>query len=187
MLAALGAGAGGLLLSRLRQARPLADVPVDPAPRRAPHYRGAAAGHRRATRWRREYRAARHVAGVPHQRQRHAELARISGACCGEHFADWRLVVDGLVARPLALSLEQIGALPRAPRSPATIASRDGARSASGPGAAAAADAATRAGLRAAGALHRLPLRRRFRRHALIMKASTSSTPSTRRPSSPGR
>ena len=28
-------------------------------------------------------------------------------------FADWRLVIDGMVARPLSLSLEQIGRLPR--------------------------------------------------------------------------
>jgi DMSO/TMAO reductase YedYZ molybdopterin-dependent catalytic subunit len=33
-------------------------------------------------------------------------------AHAANHFADWRLAVDGLVARPLSLSLAQIGAMP---------------------------------------------------------------------------
>jgi DMSO/TMAO reductase YedYZ molybdopterin-dependent catalytic subunit len=33
-------------------------------------------------------------------------------AMAANHFADWKLVVDGLVERPLSLSLEQIKALP---------------------------------------------------------------------------
>ena len=59
--------------------------------------------------------------------------ARISARSPPARFADWRLAVDGLVRRPLSLSLGQIRRCRAAPRSPATIASRAGRRSASGP------------------------------------------------------
>ena len=49
------------------------------------------------------------------------------------NFADWKLEVGGLVENPLKLSLADLRALPRAPRSPATIASKAGAASANGP------------------------------------------------------
>ena len=49
-------------------------------------------------------------------------------------FADWRLKVEGLVERELTLSLADLRApCRRAPRSPATTASRAGAASANGP------------------------------------------------------
>jgi DMSO/TMAO reductase YedYZ molybdopterin-dependent catalytic subunit len=76
----------------------------------------------------------------------------------GGNFADYRLVIDGLVEQPLELSLADPRAAARAPRSPATTASRAGRRSASGRARAWAA-----AGPREAEArrpLHRLPLRR---------------------------
>jgi DMSO/TMAO reductase YedYZ molybdopterin-dependent catalytic subunit len=47
-------------------------------------------------------------------------------------FADWRLRVDGLVVRPLDLSLADLSAMPQRPRLPVTTASRAGARSANG-------------------------------------------------------
>ena len=31
---------------------------------------------------------------------------------CAEHFADWRLAVDGLVARPLSIPIQTLRALP---------------------------------------------------------------------------
>ena len=87
-------------------------------------------------------------------------------------FADWRLAVDGLVERPLALSLAQIRRLPARTQ----ITRHDCVEGWSAIGkwtGVPLAAAARRRRAAARGALHRLPLRRRFRRQRLIMRAST--------------
>ena len=73
-------------------------------------------------------RAQRFVGGRPAMAREYAPsemspIFRVNGssgpasaayqALAGTAFADWRLVVDGLVARPLSLSLAQLGALPQ--------------------------------------------------------------------------
>ena len=59
-----------------------------------------------------EFDRRRPVAGVPHQRHAPCRPSPDYAAHAANRFADWRLVVDGLVARPLALSLAQIGTMP---------------------------------------------------------------------------
>ena len=83
-------------------------------------------------------------------------------------FADWRLQVDGLVERARAPSRSPSSApCRRAPRSPATTASRAGAPSASGP-ACRSRTCSTQVRPAAGRALRRLPLRRRLPRHAVL-------------------
>jgi len=50
----------------------------------------------------------------------------------GNHFADWRLKVHGLVERELSLSLDDLRALPARTQTRGTIASKAGAASANG-------------------------------------------------------
>ena len=53
-------------------------------------------------------------------------------AHAASNFANWRLVVDGLVAKPLNLSLHDLGAFPQRAQITRTIASKGGAQSANG-------------------------------------------------------
>lgn len=50
-----------------------------------------------------------------------------------QQFSTWKLDIGGLVDKPMQLSLAELKALPAAPRSPGTIASKAGAPSANGP------------------------------------------------------
>jgi hypothetical protein len=107
-------------------------------------------------------------------------------ALAANRFADWRLTVDGLVARPLSPQPRPapVDAAARADHPARLRRGLERDRQMAGAAARDRAPARRHARHRA---LHRLPLRRSLRRHALITNRSTWSTPSIPRRSSPGR
>ncbi len=165
MIASLGAGAGGLLVSGCDrigrsagfQAVQSSAQDLTMAAQRLVIDRSALAREYDAADMSPVFRTNGNVMPASAAYRAHAATA----------FADWRLIVDGLVTRPLALSLDRIRRLPARTQ----ITRHDCVEGWSAIGkwtGIPLALVAARRRTEAAGALHRLPLRRRFQRHPLL-------------------
>ena len=80
-----------------------------------------------------EFTEVRYLALLQGQRDRPPGRCGPTSRIAASGFADWRLEVGGLVETPGRVSLADLRAMPRGPRSPATTASKAGAASAIGP------------------------------------------------------
>ena len=98
---------------RLRPARTTARASAACCARRGPDDARAAADQQPHGAGARVQRG-RHVARLPLQRHGATRTRPIISRLAAGRFADWRLTVDGLVRRPLSLSLDQIRRMPRA-------------------------------------------------------------------------
>lgn len=110
LIGSLGAGAGGLLLAGCDR------ISASPA------VKGLLGLGEKATFGAQRLVTARTALALEYRPDQMSPVFRTNGntmpaspayaAHLASNFADWRLVVDGLVARPLALSLDQIRAMP---------------------------------------------------------------------------